>query len=286
MSYATASDGIRLHYDAIGRKSSPPVLMIQGLGADKNLWNLQRFVLAAKYRVIAHDNRGAGRSDKPFGAYTLEQMVDDAIAVLDHEGVDTAHVVGASMGGAISQILAVKYPERVRSLTLLCTACRNHEWRRDLLRSWSDTATTRGMGAMTTEAARWVIGPRSLRRLWPAVSWLGPIGTSRASHGFNGQVQALLAVDESLVDMLSSINVPTAVIVGNQDILTPRADSEEIAERIPTAELIVLSGAAHGLMIEHATTVNRVLGEFIGRAERVWKSQASIVVPTLRSVAS
>ena len=115
-------------------------------------------MLAAKYRVIAHDNRGAGRSDKPFGAYTLEQMVDDAIAVLDHEGVDTAHVVGASMGGAISQILAVKYPERVRSLTLLCTACRNHEWRRDLLRSWSDTATTRGMGlAEMEQIAQWSV---------------------------------------------------------------------------------------------------------------------------------
>jgi len=80
--------------------------------------------------------------------------------------------------------------------------------------------------------------------------------------------------------------VPTAVIVGNQDILTPRADSEEIAELISTAELVVLSGAAHGLMIEHATTVNRVLGDFISRAERSWKARREVTSPQLRSIAS
>ena len=272
VTYAIASDGIRLHYDVLGRASAPPVLMIQGLGADKHLWDLQRFVLAGRYRVIAHDNRGAGKSDKPFGAYSLEQMADDAIAVLDHAGIETAHVVGASMGGAITQIIGVKYPERVRSLTLVCTACRNHPWRRDLLASWADVAADKGMTAMTAEAARWVIGPRSLRRLWPAFSWLGPIATSRATHGFKGQVQALLNVDEDIVDLLGTISVPTAVIVGNQDILTPRGDSEELADRIPTAELVVLSGAAHGLMIEHATTFNRVLGDFLKRAEKAYRA--------------
>lgn len=127
---------------------------------------------------------------------------------------------------------------------------------------------------MTAEAARWVIGPRSLRRLWPAFSWLGPIATSRATHGFKGQVQALLNVDEDIVDLLGTISVPTAVIVGNQDILTPRGDSEELADRIPTAELVVLSGAAHGLMIEHATTFNRVLGDFLKRAEKAYRAAA------------
>ena len=67
--------------------------------------------------------------------------------------------------------------------------------------------------------------------------------------------------------------MPTLVIVGNQDILTPRGDSEELAERIPTAELVVISGAAHGLMIEHATTFNRILGEFLGRAEKAYQER-------------
>lgn len=265
MPYARSSDGIRLHFEVLGRRSAPPVLMIQGLGADKHGWDMQRFVLAARYRVIALDNRGAGRSDKPFGHYSLEQMADDAIAVLDHLGVDSAHVVGASMGGAISQIVAVKHPTRVRSLTLACTACRNHPWRRELLTEWATNATERGMGAMTREAARWAIGPRSFRRLLPAFGWLGPLAMGRPSHAFVAQVRAILATDESLADELSNITMPTLVMVGNQDILTPRGDAEELAERLPNAELVVISGAAHGFMVEHASTFNRVLLEFLGR---------------------
>jgi 3-oxoadipate enol-lactonase len=72
---------------------------------------------------------------------------------------------------------------------------------------------------------------------------------------------------EDLVDQLSTITAPTMVIVGNQDILTPRGDSEEIAERIPNAELVVISGAAHGLMMEHSSTFNRILIEFLQRTE-------------------
>jgi 3-oxoadipate enol-lactonase len=263
--YARASDGVRLHYEAFGRRDRPAVLMIQGLGADKHGWDMQRYLLATRYRVIALDNRGAGRSDKPFGQYTLDQMAQDALAVLDADGVGAAHVVGASMGGAIAQIVALSSPERVLSLTLACTACRNHAWRRELLESWAASATERGMGAMSREAARWVIGPRSFRRLVPAIGWLGPLATSRSSHAFVAQVRAILATDDSAAEQLGSVTVPSLVLVGNQDILTPRGDSEELAERLGNAELVVISGAAHGFMVEHATTFNRVLLEFLER---------------------
>lgn len=265
MAYARAADGARLHYEVTGRPGGEPVLMIQGLGADKNGWNLQRLALGFRYRVIALDNRGAGRSDQPFGTYTLEQMADDAIAVLDHAGFEAAHVVGASMGGVIAQLVALNHPQRVRSLTLACTACRNHEWRRELVSGWAAAASERGMGAMTREAARWVIGPRSWRRMWPALGWLGPMRAQQPSHGFVSQVRAILNADDTATQDLSGIAVPTLVIVGNQDVLTTRGDAEELAERIPTAELVVISGAAHGLMVEHATTFNRVLLNFLRR---------------------
>ena len=249
--------------------------MIQGLGADKHGWDMQRIPLALHYRVIALDNRGAGRSDKPFGTYSLEQMADDAIAVLDHVGVEKAHIVGASMGGAITQILALKYPERVISLTLACTACRNYRWRRELLAGWATVATEKGVGAMTREAARWVIGPRSFRRLVPAFGWLGPLAMGRTSHAFAAQVRAILDVDDTSCEQLSQVTAPTLVLVGNQDILTPRGDSEEIAERMPNAELVVISGAAHGFMVEHASTFNRVLLEFLGRVTRAQRAAAA-----------
>ena len=274
MPYARATDGIRLHYEVLGRSGATPVLMIQGLGADKHGWDMQRFPMALQYRVIALDNRGAGRSDKPFGTYSLEQMAADAIAVLDDAGVEKAHIVGASMGGAITQIIGLKYPERVMSLTLACTACRNHPWRRELLHGWATTATEQGVGAMTREAARWVIGPRSFRRLLPAFGWLGPLAMGRTSHAFVAQVRAILDVDDSISDQLALVTAPTLVLVGNQDILTPRGDSEEIADRMPNAELVVISGAAHGFMVEHASTFNRVLLEFIGRVTRAQRAAA------------
>jgi len=115
MPFVSATDGARIHYEVTGRTGATPVLMIQGLGASKNAWNLQRIAMATRFRCISFDNRGAGRSDKPTEPFTLEQMADDAIAVLDAAGIVTAHIVGASMGGVISQIVAVKYPQRAES---------------------------------------------------------------------------------------------------------------------------------------------------------------------------
>jgi 3-oxoadipate enol-lactonase len=272
MPWIERPDGTSIHSQVTGRTDAPPVLLIQGLGMNKNGWTLQRIAMATKYRTIAVDNRGAGRSSIPTQPFTLEDMADDAAAVLDHYGVRDAHVVGASMGGAIAQILAVKHPTRVRSLTLACTACRNLPWRNELLRLWADTANVRGLRQWADESARWLVGPRSFRRLAPAIGWLGPFATFRPSRGFSAQVGAILDTDDSMVAELGRITAPTLVVVGNQDILTPRADSEEIAERIPQSELVVISGAAHGLMIEHASTFNRVVLDFIDRAERTVRS--------------
>ncbi|NBO79865.1 MAG: alpha/beta fold hydrolase [Actinobacteria bacterium] len=266
--YINRPGGVRLHAEVTGRSDAPVVLLIQGLGTDKNGWILQRFGMATRYRTIAFDNRGSGRSTTPDEPFTLEDMADDAAAVLDHFGVTSAHVVGASMGGAISQILSVKHAALVRSLTLVCTACRNKPWRTELLRHWADTANVRGMREWANDSARWLVGPRSFRRLAPALTWLGPFATHRPSKGFTAQVEAIVSTDDSMVAELSSITAPTLVIVGNQDILTPRADSEEIAERIAHAELVVISGAAHGLMFEHASTFNPIVFDFIDRAER------------------
>ena len=192
-------------------------------------------------------------------------MADDAVAVLDAAGVERAHVVGASMGGAIAQVLAVRHPDRVRSLVLACTACRHHDWRRELLAEWAAVANERGMAELSRRAMRWLVGPRSLRRFWPALGTLGPLAMRVPPYAFAAQVRAILATDDSLRFALPALAVPTLVIVGNQDILTPRGDSEELAELIPGAELAVVSGAAHGLMVEHATTFNRIVIDFLRR---------------------
>lgn len=268
MGTTIASDGIHLHHEVFGRSSGEPVLLIQGLGADSGGWAFQRLALAPHYRTIVFDNRGVGRSDKPLGAYSIEQMALDAVRVLDAAGVESAHVVGASMGGAIAQVVAVLHPERVRSLTLACTACRNHPWRRELLSEWAVVAEERGMGELSRTAMRWLIGPRSLRRFSPLLGAFGPLAMAIPPHAFVGQVGAILEAGdaEGIRELLTTISVPTLVMVGSQDILTPLGDSEELVESIPGAELVVVTGAAHGFMVEHATTFNRELLAFLSRA--------------------
>jgi 3-oxoadipate enol-lactonase len=263
--FAEAADGTRLHYSVSGRQDGEPVLMIQGLGADSRGWLRQRLAFAARHRVIVFDNRGVGRSDRPPGPYDLEVMADDALTVLDAAGFGDVHVMGASMGGVISQIIAVRHPERVRSLILACTACRQVPWRRELLAEWAEVAERDGMGGFTTYAVRWVMGPRSLRRFWPALGLVGTLAQNLTPDSFLAQVQAILATDDDVRFELRGIRVPTLVLVGSQDILTPLGDSEEIADLIPGAELAVIGGGAHGFMFEHAAAFNRTVLDFLRR---------------------
>jgi 3-oxoadipate enol-lactonase len=263
MGWVHTSDGIRIRYDLYGPAGGEPLLMIQGLGADSRGWIAQRLRFAREYRVITFDNRGVGRSDKPAGPYDLERLALDAVEVLDAVGVDSAHVMGASMGGVLAQILAVRNPHRVRSLVLACTACRHLPWRRELLAEWADLAQRRGMRAFAAANLRWLVGPRSLRRFWPAFSALGSVFISASVPTFVAQVEAILGMDDSLRERLPEVAVPTLVLVGSQDILTPQADSEELAELIPAAELAIVRGGAHGFMVEAAGAFNRAVAGFL-----------------------
>jgi 3-oxoadipate enol-lactonase len=269
MAFALAGDGTRLHYEVCGPRDGEPLLLIQGLGADSRGWIRQRRTLSGRYRCIVFDNRGAGRSDHPDGPYDLEIMGLDAMSVLDAAGVERAHVLGVSMGGAIAQIIGVRHAERTRSLTLACTAARHHQWRRELLAEWAAIAARDGMGAFAQHAVRWLMGPRSVRRFWPAFGLVGPLAMTGSAAPFVAQVEAILAMDDSLRTQLTEVAVPTLVLVGSQDILTPMGDSEEIAELVPGAELAVIRGAAHGFMLEHGAAFNRTVLGFLDRATRV-----------------
>lgn len=254
-----------MHYTVSGRRDRETVLMIQGLGADSRGWVRQRRAFGAQHHVIVFDNRGVGRSDKPEGPYDLNVMAADAVSVLDAAGVGSAHVMGASMGGAIAQILAVRHADRVRSLILACTACQHHPWRRELLARWATVAAEQGMAACSHEAFRWVAGPRSTQRLWLAMGALGALPGRGPSGPFVSQIEAILAMDDDIRFELRGVEAPTLVLVGTQDILTPLGDSEEIAALIPNAELAVVGGGAHGFMVEHAGAFNRTALDFLQR---------------------
>src|SRR3954454_19729386 len=186
-----AADGTKIAYSMWGRREGSPVLMVQGLGVDARGWALQRGAFGRNHRCIAIDNRGTGGSSKPPGPYDLVRMAHDAIEVLDAEGIESAHIVGASMGGVIAQIIGVFYPERTRSLTLACTACRHHAWRRELFTEWADVVSQRGMQALAGEGLQWLVGPRLQRRFGRALNLLARLVMSGSPEPFVAQIDAI-----------------------------------------------------------------------------------------------
>jgi 3-oxoadipate enol-lactonase len=267
VSEVVVEDGVTIHYDAFGRRDGPAVLMIQGLGTDSRGWALQRLAFGRRYRCYTVDNRGTGRSDRPPGPYSLEVMARDALAVLDAEGVERAHVVGASMGGVIAQIIGVLHPQRTRSLVLACTACRHHEWRRELLQEWADAVDEGGMAALGDEALEWLVGPRLRKRFGIWLNLLARILLQQPPEPFIAQVGAILDATDELRAELVGIRVPTLVITGSQDSLTPVGDAEELAELIPHARLEVIPGAAHGLMVEAPNGFNDAVLRFLAEVD-------------------
>ncbi len=126
---------------------------------------------------------------------------------------------------------------------------------------------------------RWLVGMRSLRRIWPAMAMLGPLTFNVPHEAFVAQIDAILAMDDALRLELADIAVPTLVMVGSQDRLTPLGDSEELASLIPGAELAVVRGGAHVFMVEHAGTFNRTALDFLARvnaAERGHPGQTGL----------
>jgi 3-oxoadipate enol-lactonase len=267
MRTATAADGTPIAYDVFGRKDGEPLLLLQGLGADSRAWALQRMALGRRFRCFAVDNRGVGGTTDAPHPFALEQMAGDALTVIDVEGIDSAHVMGASMGGAIAQFVAVEHPDRVRSLVLACTSCRHHEWRRELFAEWAEAVSSRGMSALAADGLRWLIGPRLHRRFGIWLNLMARILLQAPPENFVAQVQAILDASDELRFELEGVRAPTLVITGSQDLLTPLGDAEELHELIPTSRLFELRGAAHALMVEAPNTFNRAVLEFLAEQE-------------------
>lgn len=269
MSEVVVDDGMTIHYDVFGRRDGLPLVMIQGLGTDSRGWALQRLALGRRYRCITIDNRGVGQTGPAPEPYSLARMADDVIAVLDAEHIDRAHIMGASMGGVIAQIIGVLHPERTRSLVLACTACRHHEWRRELLAEWADAVEVGGMAALGDEALQWLVGPRLRRRFGIWLNLIARVVLQQPPGPFIAQVRAILDAPDDLREELVNVAVPVLVITGSQDALTPVGDAEELAELIPDSRLEVISGAAHGLMAEAPNAFNAAVLRFLDEVDEV-----------------
>lgn len=282
MPYADV-DGTRLYYRDLGE--GEPLLLIMGFGATWQGWERQIPLLARRYRVIAFDNRGVGRSDKPLGPYTVGQLAKDTRALLDHLQIGAAHVAGLSMGGMIGMELAARYPSRVLSLVLASTTP-SADGR---LRRFIGKATGR-IATVMMRSPSCLLGKGSMeavqdevQRIWtPLVFSATPTREERAylrrmiasafADGFSpmgtlGQLAACFAHDGR--PRLSRIHTRTLVLGGTEDLLFGTERFEELAAGIAGARLEIFAGAPHGLNFAAADAFNEELLRFLAPARRL-----------------
>jgi pimeloyl-ACP methyl ester carboxylesterase len=264
MPYAVVNR-IRIHYEVAGQ--GDPVVLVNGLGAPAVHWALQVKALAPHFQVITLDNRGVGETDlPPDPVYTTPQMADDVAALLRTLKIPRAHVVGASMGGTIAQELALRHPGLVRSLVLACTWVRADARFRHVIESWMSLAYRVPIEERYRHVIYpWVFSPGFLagkenveaafRRAMAYAHQTKPEAIERQGRG-------ILQWDGSRVDRIGAIKVPTLVLAGKADILTPPEFAREVARRIRRARLQVLPGG-HAFFIEHADVFNRAVLRFL-----------------------
>jgi pimeloyl-ACP methyl ester carboxylesterase len=261
--------GAFLSYERAGH--GPPVLLLQGVGLIGEGWRPQIDALADRFTLVAPDNRGIGRSTIRDGRLTIEDMAVDAIAIMDAEKCDRFHVVGHSMGGVIAQALALSAPERILSLSFLCTFARGKDGAAMSL-------------PMLITALRMRIGSRPMRRnaflelIMPArhlqqidraalAEQMRPLFghdlAEQPSIAFR-QLRAMSKYDASsrLVELG---HIPTLVVSASQDRIAIPAKGRALAALIPNARYVEMEDAGHGVTIHRADAVNRILAShFVG----------------------
>ena len=251
--------GARIHWDEEG--SGAPLLLIMGLGWSSHAWHRTRPVLGEKYRTIALDNRGVGRSEAPPGPYSIAQMAADAAAVLNAARVNTAHIFGVSMGGMIAQEFALQYPNKVRSLILGCTAAGGPQAVR-AEQEVLQVLMTRGQDPdQFAKAIRPFIYDQgtsperieedtAVRRKW-----------SPSADAYFAQLQAIMAWEA--YSRIGQISAPTLVVHGENDRLIPPENARQISARIPGAKLAMLAKASHIFATDQPHAAHAAVLEFL-----------------------
>jgi pimeloyl-ACP methyl ester carboxylesterase len=253
----------RVYYEAHGE--GDPVLLVNGLGADHLAWSLQTEAFRERHRVIVFDNPGVGQTEGPPGPYTTELFADVAAGLLGSLGVERAHVVGASMGGAIAQQLALRHSPLVRSLSLHGTWGRADGHLTAIVRSWQQYARAVSLLDLCRQCWLWVYTvwwfndrPDELERLERQVR--------EAPHPQSGAAfcdQAEACVTHDVLDRLGEVTVPTLLTVGDRDILTPAHHTYAIKDQIPHARVRVWQKMGHAPFWEVTEEFNRVQLEFM-----------------------
>jgi 3-oxoadipate enol-lactonase len=257
------ANGISMNYTLDGPAGAPVVTLSHSLATTIAMWEPQLKALTARWRVLAYDTRGHGGTDAPRGAYTLDQLADDAHALLRALGIQRTHWVGLSMGGMIGQTLALKAPEFFASLVLCDTSSRIPPEAKPLWDERVHTAETKGMEPLVEGTlARWLTTPfrekggEVVERVRAMIRGTNPAG-------YIGCCQAISSLN--LTDRIGVIKAPTLIIVGEEDQGTPVAASRVMNEQIKGSQLVILKSAAHLSNMEQPEAFTQALVGFLSK---------------------
>jgi 3-oxoadipate enol-lactonase len=258
-------NGQRLYYEVHGE--GEPLLCVAGLTCDTLVWIPQVQAFAAAHRTVIFDNRDSGQSSMAEGAYEIADMARDALALADELGLDSFHLLGVSMGGAIAQEIAIHAPERVRTFTVAVSFAAGGAYARRMADVW---------GARVEQISREqhideLMLMNHSEGFYDHPEMVEFIRTAMLSDphpqppdAFKRQLSACAGHDAR--EGLAGLTMPTHVIGGEYDVLVPVWKSREIASLVPGSKLTILPSAAHGLSVERAEEFNAAVLEFIRQA--------------------
>jgi pimeloyl-ACP methyl ester carboxylesterase len=259
----TRVNGVNLYYEVHGK--GEPLLLIMGLGANTTGWSSQVPAFSRDYQVIAFDNRGAGRSDKPNEPTSMGQMADDAHGLLDELGVGPAHVFGMSLGGMIAQELALRYPAQMLTLILGGTMAGGPTAMfagPEVVQHFISLAgmplvqaLDAGLALLYSEEYIAKNKGDLVRRSLLNAHLMAPM--------YAIQRQFMAIVGFNTLARLGEIKVPSLVLTGTADRVIPAQNARLLAEGIPGARLVELEGAGHGFLVEKAEDVNATVLAFL-----------------------
>lgn len=258
-------NGIKLACIDLGGTTAPAVVLLHGFPFTHQMWQPQFNLLSKNFRVIAYDQRGHGASEVGDGQYMLEFFVDDLIGVLDHFKIDRAIVCGLSMGGYVALRAIERNPERIRALILCDTQAAADSNEAKLKRANSiKTVKKEGVKTFAEGFAKAVFSPESFQTRREAVMLITNLIQANSSLGICGALLALASRTDTAT-ILPKINVPTCILVGEKDGITPPAVAHAMQEKIPNSELHVIPHAGHLSNLENVEVFNRHLMDFLDK---------------------
>ena len=258
-------NGQALYYEVTGE--GDPLLCVHGLACDTLAWIPQIQAFAAEHRTVIFDNRDVGQSSMATGEYEIADMARDALALADELELDSFHLLGISMGGAIAQEIALQAPDRVRTLTLAVTFHDSGAYAQRLAEVWGARVNQISREQHVDElmlmnhSEAFFDNPEMVEFVRTAIL-NNP--HPQPPEAFGRQLAACGRHD--VRDRLGSLTMPTHVIGGERDILVPIWKQRDIAALIPGAKLTVLPEAPHGLSLERAEEFNAAVLEFVREA--------------------